>query len=51
VTGTDGPGPILTAEFDLFQYSNHLQSLKFKKKTFLMSKNIQTWHEARFVYV
>jgi hypothetical protein len=36
---SDGPGPIYTAEL-IFQYSNRLQSLKFKLKTFLMSKNI-----------
>jgi hypothetical protein len=41
---SNGPVPILTVEL-IFQYSNHLQNLKFKTKIFLMSKNIQTWHE------
>jgi hypothetical protein len=40
-----GPGPILATEL-IFQYLNQLQILKFKMKTFLMLKNIQTWHEA-----
>jgi hypothetical protein len=41
---SDGPGPILTTEL-IFQYSNHLQTLKFKTKIFLMCKTIQTWHD------
>jgi hypothetical protein len=41
---SNGLGPILTVEL-IFQFSNHLQNLKFKTKTFLVFKNIQTWHD------
>jgi hypothetical protein len=32
-----------TAEL-IFQFSNYLQTLKYKMKAILMSKNIQIWH-------
>jgi hypothetical protein len=35
-----------TAEL-IFQYSNYLQTLKYKMKVILMSKNIQTWNGGR----
>jgi hypothetical protein len=38
--------PQFTAKF-IFQYPNYLQTLKYKTKAILKSKNIQTWHDGR----
>jgi hypothetical protein len=35
---------------DFFWYSKSAQTLKFKMRALLMSKNTQTWHGARFEY-
>jgi hypothetical protein len=37
-------------DFKIFYYSNSAQTRKFKKKTFLPSKNTQILHDVRFEY-